>query len=115
MQLHDVPQANILYDLGMLTPGNAQEETDLNLAPFKPAIYRILVVGMLDRNWSNYFRALSISTAAAPDHDPVTTLTGKVADQADLVSIITALYGLGLPLLAVECLATEPFPAASVS
>ena len=32
MQLHDVPQANILYDLGMLTPGNAQEETNLNLA-----------------------------------------------------------------------------------
>jgi hypothetical protein len=29
--------------------------------------------------------------------------------QADLVSVITALYGLGLPLLAVECLATEPF------
>ena len=79
----------------------------MELTLLKPATYRISVQGAINRDWKDYFRTLSVSTASPNDHRPVTTLTGQVADQAALVGLINALYGLGLPLLSVECLSTD--------
>ena len=74
----------------------------MELTPFKPSIYRISVVGTLNSNWSDYFHAATIVTESAPDQKIVTTLTANVTDQADLVGVINALYGLGLPFLSIE-------------
>ena len=78
------------------------KEADVELTPFKPAIYRISVVGTLNSNWSDYFHAATIATESASDQKMVTTLTANVMDQADLVGVINALYGLGLPFLSIE-------------
>ena len=80
------------------------------LTLLKPATYRISVQGAISRDWTDYFRTLSVSTASPIDRRPVTTLTGQVADQAALVGLINALYGLGLPLLSVECLSSKATP-----
>ncbi len=82
----------------------------MELTLLKPATYRISVQGAISRDWKDYFRTLSVSTAAPIGRRPVTTLTGQVPDQAALVGLINALYGLGLPLLSVEYLSTEAPP-----
>ena len=70
----------------------------------KPAAYRIQVQGHLGQNWVDYLGGLSISVGGEPDR-AVTTLSGKVLDQAALFGILNSLYDLGYPLLCVEYLA----------
>jgi hypothetical protein len=79
----------------------------VELSPLKPVTYRISVQGAIGRDWTDYFQSFDISTPSPKNHKPVTILTGPVADQAVLVSLINALYGLGLPLLSVECLSVR--------
>lgn len=69
-----------------------------------PATYRITVQGNLDSSWSDDFRGLAISNEVAEDGSSFTTLTGGLIDQAALFGVLDGLYGLGFPLLAVECL-----------
>ena len=75
------------------------------LTLFDPAIYSIRVLGPLDVSWSEQLGGLDIVVVRAGDL-AVTELTGRLTDQAALVSIITSLYDLGMPLLSVEWLAT---------
>jgi hypothetical protein len=79
----------------------------VEIAPLKPATYRISVQGGIGRDWTDYFHTFDVSTLSPDDHRPITTLTGQVADQTTLVGLINALYALGLPLLSVECLSTD--------
>lgn len=41
------------------------------------------------------------------DQYPVTILTGRVPDQAELIGIINTLYTIGCPLLSVECVEAQ--------
>jgi hypothetical protein len=70
-----------------------------------PAIYCITVFGQLSQTWSQEFGNLSIETISDTDHWAQTTLTGLLPDQAALFGILNHLYGLGFPLVSVECLA----------
>ena len=69
-----------------------------------PATYKIRVKGYLDSSWSDRLSGLAISPPSQEDAPEVTTLIGQVADQAALAGVLSALYGLHLPILLVECL-----------
>lgn len=73
-----------------------------------PATYRITLQGYLDSSWSDDFGGLVISNEVAEDGSSFTTLTGWLIDQAALFGVLDGLYGLGFPLLSVECLEINP-------
>jgi hypothetical protein len=70
----------------------------------QPATYQIKVQGYLGSDWADWFDGLRILPEMVQDGLPVTTLTGKVVDQAALHGLLGKLYGLGLPLLEVKYL-----------
>jgi hypothetical protein len=72
-----------------------------------PARYRVCVRGYLERSWSRRLGGMEITTAGREDKEPVTTLDGWLVDQAALLGVLNALYGMHLPLLSVEFLAVE--------
>ena len=70
------------------------------------AVYQIRLQGVLDETWQDSigdFRIISYHKSKN-DETPETLLIGKVPDQAALAGVLTLVYNLGLPLLAVECL-----------
>jgi hypothetical protein len=69
-----------------------------------PARYRIRVKGILDEGWSDRLGGMEITTAGQGDEAPVTTLVGRLVDQAALFGVLNALYDYHYPLLSVEYL-----------
>ena len=69
-----------------------------------PATYRIRVKGHLDSSWSDRLGGLAITSKSRDDGPTVTALHGELLDQAALAGVLSALYGLHLPLLSVEYL-----------
>lgn len=74
------------------------------------ATYRITVQGYVSQRWADHL-GLSIICMHKPDR-PITTLFGTVIDQAALMGILSSLYGMGFPLLTVEC---EMYPGKAIS
>ncbi len=66
--------------------------------------YEIKVPGRLDESWSDWAGGMTIAVESEGPGPPVTTLTGDL-DQAALQSLLRRLYSLGLPLIAVNCVA----------
>jgi len=62
-----------------------------------PTGYVLRVGGHLDPHWSARFGGLELAHA----DDGTTTLTGAVADQAELHGILTRIRDLGLTLISV--------------
>jgi hypothetical protein len=61
------------------------------------AEYQIKVKGRLGTQWSNWFENMAIKT-----EESMTTITGKVADQAALHGLLVRVRDLGLPLISVK-------------
>jgi hypothetical protein len=78
----------------MATLPNA--EVDPGHAPF----YQIRLKGHLDREWADWFGGLTITL----EEDGDTLLSGLVADQAALHSLLRKVRDLGMPLLSVNCI-----------
>jgi hypothetical protein len=70
------------------------------LTMYEPACYAIRVRGTLDASWSDRFDTLHISLWSA-GRDATTELVGTLPDQSALLSVLTSLDDLGLPLLSV--------------
>ena len=68
-----------------------------------PAIYQITVRGILEDSWSNQLGGIAIRNTKTAQETPITILHGELADQAALFGVLNSLYGLGFPLLSVEC------------
>ena len=68
-----------------------------------PAIYHITVRGYLDDSWSNQLGGIAIDNAKTADDTPITILHGEMVDQAALFGVLNSLYGLGFPIISVEC------------
>jgi hypothetical protein len=66
------------------------------------ATYRITVLGYLDPGWSDRLGAMTITPMTDPGSRTVTTLLGRLLDQAALAGVLNTLYDLGLTLLFVE-------------
>jgi hypothetical protein len=72
-----------------------------------PATYRIEVAGALDESWSDRLGGMIIKTRQRADQSTVTTLTGRMIDQAELAGVLNSLYELHLPILKVKIVRTE--------
>jgi hypothetical protein len=70
----------------------------------EPATYRVGILGTLDKKWSDYCGGMTIEHDIILDQYPVTILTGLLKDQSALVGVINTLYGMGCPIIAVECI-----------
>ncbi len=71
------------------------------------ATYQIKVPGCLDESWSEWAGGMTIAVDSRGASPPTTTLTGVVADQAALQSLLRRLYSLGLPLISVNWVAPD--------
>jgi hypothetical protein len=66
------------------------------------ASYRIRVQGSIDPTWSDLLGGMRIATDSSTEKETVTTLVGRLVDQAALSGVLKALYDLRIPLLSVE-------------
>ena len=64
-------------------------------------VYRIQARGLLDESWSDSVGGMDIVILQDGD-EIITSLTGKLPDQAALSGVLNLLYDLGLTLLSVE-------------
>ena len=81
-----------------------------NLSNDMPATYRIRVQGILAENWSDRLGGMTITTTGQSSEAAVTTLSGRLRDQAALCGVLNTLHDLRLPLLSVECEEWEEDP-----
>ncbi len=73
----------------------------------EPALYRICILGTLDKQWSDYYGGMTIEHESDPQRGAVSILMGKLADQAALIGVLDALYDIGCPILSVEYRETD--------
>jgi hypothetical protein len=73
----------------------------------EPAVYRIRIQGILDKNWSDYCRGMTIEHEGDATRSAMTILKGRVADQSALIGVLNALFDIGYPILSVEYLEAE--------
>ena len=69
-----------------------------------PAGYRFRVDGHLDDRWSAWFGDLTLTH----ESDGTTSLSGAVADQAELHGLLVKVRDLGVVLISVEVMETDP-------
>jgi hypothetical protein len=67
-----------------------------------PAHYQIIVKGLLGNLWSDWFEGMTIASEGS-----MTTITGKVADQAALHGLLVRIRDLGLPLISVKLVESD--------
>jgi hypothetical protein len=67
-------------------------------------IYRIRVRGHLDARWSDWLEGMAVHH----QDDGTTELIGPVADQAAVHGVIARIRDLGLPLISVNRVESEP-------
>ena len=64
--------------------------------------YRIEVEGHLAESWSDRLAGMHISSRVRSDQTTVSTLLGRLRDQAELLGVLNSLYGLHRSILKVE-------------
>jgi len=74
---------------------------------YQPATYRITVAGHLDDSWSDCMGNMTITTSSHGDQGVMTTLVGRVRDQAELSGVLNTLYEFHLSLLTVKILPSD--------
>jgi len=62
----------------------------------QPEIYQIIVKGIMDESWSDWFDGFSITASQE------TILVGPVRDQSSLHGLLAKIRDLGLVLVSVE-------------
>ena len=72
-----------------------------------PAIYRIVVQGVVGESWRDRLAGLEISMFDRGPLAPHTVLAGPIRDQAELRGVIETLHGLHLPIVRVEQVTDE--------
>jgi hypothetical protein len=77
--------------------------TQYNRYPFsEPGDYRIRIRGVLDPGWMDCLEEMQISTSRHARGEVVTTLSGRLQDQAALLGVLNLLYDLHCAILLVE-------------
>ena len=68
------------------------------------ALYRIRILGTLDKHGSEYYGSMTIMHANDPHYGSLTVLTGRLADQCALIGVLNALHDFGCLILSAEYL-----------
>ena len=82
----------------------ANQEMNNSFQFSKPAIYKIMVKGELNEDFSMRLGGMQISSEQRHGRYPVSVLIGKLSDQAELSGILNALYEMHLMVLSVQAL-----------
>ncbi|MDJ0835475.1 MAG: hypothetical protein QNK37_03100 [Acidobacteriota bacterium] len=72
-----------------------------------PAVYRIRVRGHIDVSFSDRLNGMQITYNSSEDGQVISTLIGRVTDQAALTGVLTTLGEWRMSLLTVECIDVE--------
>jgi hypothetical protein len=83
-----------------MMPGERKSERDRD----QPKIFQIRIHGHLSQQWKNWFDGLTITL----EEDGNTLLSGPVADQSALHGILKKIRDLGMPLLSVNFVDSDP-------
>jgi hypothetical protein len=83
---------------------NVPDEGNRGYDSSRPMVYEIRLRGHLGQQWRDWFMGLSI----VQEEDGTTLLAGEVVDQAALHGILKKVRDLGIPLLAVNIVGSEP-------
>ncbi len=67
-----------------------------------PAKYRITVQGLISERFSESFAGMIMTTGLDANTTPITILTGRVQDQAELAGVLNSLYETHVPIISVE-------------
>jgi len=67
-----------------------------------PVTYRIEVEGHLAESRSDYLAGMRITVAKRLDQTTMTTLVGRLKDQAELTGVLNSLNDLHRPIVKVE-------------
>jgi hypothetical protein len=74
----------------------------------RPANYRIEVEGHVAESWSDSLAGMRITSRKRLDQTTVTTLVGRLRDQAELSGVLNSLYDLHhLSILKLEVVSDE--------
>lgn len=79
----------------------------IDLSMDLPANYCIRVHGAVDEVWFEYHDNMAVDIAAGSMKRPLTTLTGRIDDQAALQGLLLLLYEMQLPLVSVQLLPAD--------
>jgi hypothetical protein len=82
-------------------------ESTHKLGLYQPACYQIKVVGHLNVKKATWFEDMTLANEYDEDGTPITIMTGEVLDQAMLHGFLTKIRDLGLPLLALNRIASH--------
>jgi hypothetical protein len=85
----------------------SNHSSEKHIKLWTPATYHIEVQGHLDEAWSCRLAGMCISTSKISDQTTVTTLIGRLRDQAELSGVLNSLYDLHLSILKVEAVNSE--------
>ena len=80
------------------------EKYQQSINRLEPAVYRIRIQGILDKNLSDYYGGMTIEHEGDHKQSAMSILIGKVADQSALIGVLNALFDIGYPILSVEYL-----------
>jgi hypothetical protein len=84
-----------------------RDSNDKQIRLWTPATYRIEVEGHLDATRSDWLAGMKITSRERADQTMVTTLFGRLRDQAELSGVLNTLYDLHLSILKVEIVDDE--------
>jgi hypothetical protein len=87
--------------------GEGMTSSGRRLGVHQPATYRIRVQGQLDESWSPCLGGMVISASTTLEQGLVTTLEGRLLDQAALAGVLDVLHSLCLPVISVEYVPVE--------
>ena len=87
--------------------GMTNEDLSPQLTRSGSTRYRITVEGVLGDQWSERLGGMRIVSRPRQHRKPLTTLSGRVPDQAALLGVLNCLYELRLKILSLESDANE--------
>ena len=79
-----------------------QNSNEKRIKLWTPATYRIEVDGHLDASLTDRLAGMQITSRERADQTTVSTLLGRIRDQAELSGVLNSLYDLHLSILKVE-------------
>ena len=81
--------------------------TEKRIRLWTPVTYRIEVEGHLAESRSDYLAGMRITVGKRLDQTTMTTLVGRLKDQAELSGVLNNLFDLRLAILKVEIVKGE--------